>query len=90
MNSTKYAVRFYAIHIENGQQLLEMTREVQVHKLINAAILLAGVASQIPSEANPRVAKLFIKERGEYREIQSSDWAAEVHDMAEIGELDLP
>ena len=67
-----------------------MTREVQIHRLLNAVILLATVASQIPSEAQPKTAKFFIKERGNYREIQQSDWVAEVHDKAKIGELDLP
>ena len=90
MNATKYAVRFYIVCTKDGQQSFEMTREVQVHRLLNAAILLALVASETPSGANPRIAKLFIKERGEYREIQPSDWVAEVHDMAKIGELGLP
>jgi hypothetical protein len=90
MNSTKYAVRFYTVRIEDGQHSLEMTREIQVHRLLNAAILLAMVASETPSEANPRIAKFFIKERGKYREIQPSDWAAEVHDKAKIGELGFP
>ena len=89
MNTTKYAVRFYNVCTKDGQQSLEMTREVQVHRLLNAVILLATVASQTPSEAQPKTAKFFIKERGNHREIQRSDWVAEVHDMAKVGELGL-
>ncbi len=90
MNSTKYAVHFYNVSTIYGQQHLELTREFQVHRLINAAILLSMVASEITSEANPQIAKFFIKERGTYREVRPSDWVKEVHDKARIGELGLP
>ena len=90
MNTTKYAVCFYDVHTIAGQQHLELAREVQVHRLINAVILLAGPASVLPSEAKPQIAKFFIRERGEYREIKPSDWVTEVHDKARIAELGLP
>ncbi len=90
MNSTKYAVRFYNVYTLDGQQHLELAREVQVHWLINAAILLAGPASLLTSEAKPQIAKFIICERGEYRKVQPSDWVAEVHDIAKMGEIGLP
>ena len=90
MNSTKYAVRFYDVCIEDGQQYLQQTREVQVHRLINAIVLLSGPAAAVSSEAAPSIAKFFIRERGHYREIQPSDWVPEVHDMAKLGEMGLP
>ena len=90
MGSTKYAVRFYNVSTIDGQQHLELIREFQVHRLINAAILLSIMASEITSEANPQIAKFFIKERGTYREVRANDWVKEVHDMARVGELGLP
>jgi len=89
MNTTKYMVRSYSVHASDGQPRLELTREVQVHRLTNAAILLAGPASALPSGAQLEAAKFFIRERGVYREIQPSDWVVEAHDMAEIAELGL-
>ena len=89
MNSTKYAVRFFDVHTINNQQHLELAREVQVHRLINAVILLSCSASILPLEAKPQIAKFFVRERGVYREIQPSDWVAETHDMARIADLGL-
>jgi len=57
MNTAKYMVRFYSVHASDGQPRLEPTREVQVHRLINAAILLAGPASALPSGAQLEAAK---------------------------------
>ncbi len=90
MNSTKYAVRFYDVCTKDGQQYLQQTREVQVHRLINAVVLLSGPAAAVPSEASATIAKFFIRERGQYREIQPSDWVPEAHDMAKLGEMGQP
>ncbi len=86
MNSTKYAVRFYEVCTEDGQEYLKQTQEVQVHRLINAVVLLSCPAAKV-SGAATITAKCFIRERGNYREVQPSDWVPETHDMAKINEL---